>query len=54
MVTAFVFSYQQDSVTVWSGKKVTVYELSGTVLRNTGITLTRPTVFTSVTQEKLS
>ncbi|XP_034716265.1 intraflagellar transport protein 140 homolog isoform X1 [Etheostoma cragini] len=25
-----------DSVTVWSGKQVTVYELSGTVLRNTG------------------
>ncbi|KAK9530529.1 hypothetical protein VZT92_012025 [Zoarces viviparus] len=26
----------KDSVTVWSGKQVTVYELSGTVLRNTG------------------
>ncbi|XP_040922911.1 intraflagellar transport protein 140 homolog [Toxotes jaculatrix] len=26
----------KDSVTVWSGKRVTVYELSGTVLRNTG------------------
>ncbi|XP_074475359.1 intraflagellar transport protein 140 homolog [Sebastes fasciatus] len=26
----------KDSVTVWSGKQVTVYELSGTALRNTG------------------
>uniref|UniRef100_A0A671WNQ5 Intraflagellar transport 140 n=1 Tax=Sparus aurata TaxID=8175 RepID=A0A671WNQ5_SPAAU len=26
----------KDSVTVWSGKQITVYELSGTVLRNTG------------------
>ncbi|XP_041671340.1 intraflagellar transport protein 140 homolog [Cheilinus undulatus] len=26
----------KESVTVWSGKQVTVYELSGTVLRNTG------------------
>ncbi|KAM9837971.1 intraflagellar transport protein 140 homolog [Aulostomus maculatus] len=26
----------KDSVTVWSGKQVNVYELSGTVLRNTG------------------
>uniref|UniRef100_A0A3B4XIP2 Intraflagellar transport 140 n=1 Tax=Seriola lalandi dorsalis TaxID=1841481 RepID=A0A3B4XIP2_SERLL len=26
----------KDSVTVWSGKQVTVYEVSGTVLRNTG------------------
>ncbi|KAM6964373.1 intraflagellar transport protein 140 homolog isoform 2-T2 [Tautogolabrus adspersus] len=26
----------KDSVTVWSGKQVTVYELSGTSLRNTG------------------
>ncbi|KAG7227762.1 hypothetical protein INR49_013556 [Caranx melampygus] len=26
----------KDSVTIWSGKQVTVYELSGTVLRNTG------------------
>uniref|UniRef100_A0A672G7J5 Intraflagellar transport 140 homolog (Chlamydomonas) n=1 Tax=Salarias fasciatus TaxID=181472 RepID=A0A672G7J5_SALFA len=26
----------KDSVTVWNGKQVTVYELSGTVLRNTG------------------
>ncbi|XP_035468905.1 intraflagellar transport protein 140 homolog [Scophthalmus maximus] len=26
----------KNSVTVWSGKQVTVYELSGTVLRNTG------------------
>uniref|UniRef100_A0A3Q3ICS2 Uncharacterized protein n=1 Tax=Monopterus albus TaxID=43700 RepID=A0A3Q3ICS2_MONAL len=26
----------KDSVTVWSGKQVTVYELSGTVLHNTG------------------
>ncbi|XP_041829697.1 intraflagellar transport protein 140 homolog [Melanotaenia boesemani] len=26
----------KDSVTVWNGKVVTVYELSGTVLRNTG------------------
>ncbi|XP_018537335.1 intraflagellar transport protein 140 homolog [Lates calcarifer] len=26
----------KDSVTVWSGKQVTVYELSGTVLRSTG------------------
>ncbi|XP_040032624.2 intraflagellar transport protein 140 homolog [Gasterosteus aculeatus] len=26
----------KDSVTVWSGKQVTVYELSGAVLRNTG------------------
>lgn len=31
-----VLSYQQDSVTIWSGKQITVYELSGTVLRNTG------------------
>ena len=36
IVTGCVLSYRQDSVTVWSGKKVTVYELSGTVLRNTG------------------
>ncbi|KAJ4940251.1 hypothetical protein JOQ06_026560 [Pogonophryne albipinna] len=26
----------KDTVTVWSGKQVTVYELSGTALRNTG------------------
>uniref|UniRef100_A0A665V4G9 Intraflagellar transport 140 homolog (Chlamydomonas) n=1 Tax=Echeneis naucrates TaxID=173247 RepID=A0A665V4G9_ECHNA len=26
----------KDSVTVWNGKQITVYELSGTVLRNTG------------------
>ncbi|XP_071318478.1 intraflagellar transport protein 140 homolog [Trachinotus anak] len=26
----------KDSVTLWNGKQVTVYELSGTVLRNTG------------------
>uniref|UniRef100_A0A667XJ74 Intraflagellar transport 140 n=1 Tax=Myripristis murdjan TaxID=586833 RepID=A0A667XJ74_9TELE len=26
----------KDSVTVWSGKQVTVYELAGTALRNTG------------------
>ncbi|KAM3592216.1 uncharacterized protein V6R79_014947 [Siganus canaliculatus] len=26
----------KDSVTIWSGKQVTVYELSGAVLRNTG------------------
>uniref|UniRef100_UPI003AAE6617 intraflagellar transport protein 140 homolog n=1 Tax=Centroberyx gerrardi TaxID=166262 RepID=UPI003AAE6617 len=26
----------KDSVTMWSGKQVTVYELAGTVLRNTG------------------
>ncbi|XP_035001907.2 intraflagellar transport protein 140 homolog isoform X2 [Hippoglossus stenolepis] len=26
----------KESVTVWNGKQVTVYELSGTVLRNTG------------------
>ncbi|CAK6964174.1 intraflagellar transport protein 140 homolog isoform X1 [Scomber scombrus] len=26
----------KDSVTIWSGKQITVYELSGTVLRNTG------------------
>lgn len=41
MVSAHVLSYQQDSVTVWSGKQVTVYELSGTVLRSTGTTLTQ-------------
>lgn len=41
MVTGCVLSYQQDSVTVWSGKQVTVYELSGTVLRNTGTTMNR-------------
>lgn len=36
--TVFVWSYQQDTVTIWSGKQVTVYELSGTVLSNTGTT----------------
>ena len=40
MVTGCVLSNLQDSVTVWSGKQITVYELSGTVLRNTGTTLT--------------
>lgn len=51
--------YQQDSVTVWSGKQVTVYELSGTVLRNTGTTLKQKLTdqpkkhFISVTLQKL-
>ena len=40
MVTGCVLANLQDSVTVWSGKQITVYELSGTVLRNTGTTLT--------------
>ncbi len=29
-------------MTVWSGKQVTVYELSGTALRNTGTTIKKP------------
>lgn len=31
-----MLSNLQDSVTVWSGKQITVYELSGTVLHITG------------------
>lgn len=36
---------------MWSGKQVTVYELSGTVLRNTGAKLTKHAFYSCGTSE---